>query len=139
MQIPWISFPALIAIHLGFAALLGVVSGAARGSRWQFATYCALAFGGLLFLGANLAFPLPMWANSLLWIASAAAFGLGYQFSEEAKPRAAFGWYYAGAAMLLVLVWGLVQDWRSPTLILGLSAALAAGISLRRGLLAKFN
>lgn len=139
MLISWISFPAFVTVHLGFAALLGAVSGAARESRWQFTTYCALVFGGLLFLGANLALPLPMWASSLLWLASAAAFGLGYQSVEVLNWRPEFGWYYAGAAMLLILVWGLAQGWRSPTLALGVAAALAAGLSLRRGLLIKLN
>lgn len=132
MSISWISIPALVAVHLGFAGLLGAVYGTARRSHWQFTAYCALVFGGLLFLGANLALPLPMWASSLLWLASAAAFGLGSLAADTAAWRAEYGWYYAVAAMLLVLAWGLAQSWPSPAIALGLAAALAAALSWTR-------
>jgi hypothetical protein len=139
MSISWISLPALLAVHLGFAALLGAVSGTARQTRWQFPTYCAVGLGSLLFLGANLALPLPMWANSLVWMTSAGAFGLGFESAELLRGRVEFGWYYAGTAMILILIWGMAQGFSPPTLVIGLAAALAAGISLRRGLLAKFS
>ena len=125
-----ISLLALLVVHFGFAALLGAlvkrVHSLVEGS--------VLTFLALLYVAATFTLPMPAWANILVLLAGFFLAAL----SASRIPRPLFqpqvGWFYAGFAMLLILLWSAAQAWQYPLLTLGAAAGLAATLAWRRGL-----
>lgn len=120
---------ALLAIHLGFAALLG--SFARQTRAWPYRL--ALIASAVTYFFSSLLLPLPLIPRLAVWFAS---FGLFAFFARQSKVtpwQARLAWLYAGLAMLLIMVWSALQGWVSPALSLGVAAAWAALLAWRRG------
>jgi hypothetical protein len=130
---------ALILLQLGFAAVLA--SFAHKANSWLHRVLFALAL--LIYIAASFVMPLAWPVNVISGVASVLAFT--FAFLQPAKagwhpkanlpkanlPKAA--WWYAGFAMLTIVSWSAAQGWFSPVIFLGVTAALAAGLSWRRG------
>jgi hypothetical protein len=130
----WISLAALMLVHLGFAALLGSLIFRLRAHAAEPTDLFLILFGGVVFVGASLALPFGLGTRLLFWVASLCTLGI-FSFQLETMPsHPALSWYYAAGAAGLILAWSLSQGWPLPTLSLGLSAALAAGLAWRRAL-----
>ena len=125
-----ISLLALLSVHFGFAALLGTLV-----KRVQTLVEAGiLSFLALIYIAATFTLPLQAWANSVVLLA-----GLFVAVLSAARiPRPLFqpriGLFYAGFAMLLILLWSAVQGWQYLLITLGAAAGLAATLALRRGL-----
>jgi len=125
-----ISLLALLSVHFGFAALLGALM-----KRVQTLVEAGiLSLLALIYIVATFTLPLPVWANSVVLVASLFVAAL----SATRIPRPLFqpriGLFYAGFTMLLILLWSAVQGWQYPLITLGAAAGLAATLALRRGL-----
>ena len=125
----WIAILALLVVHLGFAALLGLFARQANSAADR-----ALALvGALAYLGSSLGLPL-LWLPRLgIWLASAALFAA---FANLPLPRAwqsRLVWFYACLSMLLIVAWSLAQGWPSPAISLGITAGWAGVLAWRRG------
>jgi hypothetical protein len=125
-----ISLLALLSVHFGFAALLGALMKRVQ-TLVEAGILCLLA---LIYIVATFTLPLPVWANSVVLVASLFVAAL----SATRIPRPLFqpriGLFYAGFTMLLILLWSAVQGWQYPLITLGAAAGLAATLALRRGL-----
>jgi hypothetical protein len=122
---------ALILLQLGFAAVLG--SFARKTNTWPHRAVFALAL--LIYIAASFVMPLAWPINVLSGVASVLAFAIAFLVPANAgwQPKAA--WWYSGFAMLAIVSWCAVQGWFSPVILLGVTAALAAVLSWRRGFL----
>jgi hypothetical protein len=129
MTFDWISLPALLAVQIGFAALLGAVLRNAHTVAQRVAALVA----GLLFVVAGLVLPLGLAYKAGLWMFSAIAFAAFALRPFAFKWPRRFGWLYAGFAMLLILAWSAAQGSPLPLLLLGVAAGLAAALAWRRG------
>lgn len=125
-----LSLVALLAVHFGFAALLGALMSRAvnlfHGS--------VLGVASFLYMTATFTLPFELWTRVIVLLISALLFGL----SAAQTPRFLFhpriGWLYAGLAMTLIFAWTATQGWQTPLLSLGAAAALAATLAWRRGM-----
>jgi hypothetical protein len=130
----WITLAALLAVHLGFAALLGTLVYRLRASKSASLDLLILAFGLIVYVGASLALPFGPGVRSLFWMAGLATM-LVFAFQLEAIPNSpGMSWYYAAGAMILILVWSLSKAWPVPMLTMGMAAAAAAALAWRRAL-----
>lgn len=125
-----ISLLALLVIHFGFAALLGALVRRVQ----SIPEGVVLTFLSFLYLAATFTLPLPVWANGIVVLSS--IFLATLAASRIPKPlfQPRVGWFYAGIAMSLILLWSAVQGWQYPLLTLGAAAGLAATLAWRRGL-----
>lgn len=125
-----ISLLALLVVHFGFAALLGALVNRVR----SLAETCLLVFLALLYLAATFTLPLPLWANALVLLAVVFLAALSASRVQRPLFQPRIGLFYAGFAMLLILLWSAVQGWQYPLLTLGAAAGIAATLAWRRGL-----
>lgn len=130
----WITLAALLAVHLGFAGLLGALIYRLRARKSASIDLVLLIFGLIVFVGASLALPFGPGMRLLFWIASLATM-MVFAFQLEAIPNhPGMCWYYAAGAMALILVWSLSRSWPMPLLALGIASAVAATLAWRRAL-----
>ncbi|MEX2143890.1 MAG: hypothetical protein WD740_04790 [Anaerolineales bacterium] len=130
MFIDWLETLALLIVHLGFAALLGLF---ARQLKTR-ADRALAILGGLVYFGSSLGLPL-LWSPKLgIWLASAALFAAFAKLTISAGWQARLIWLYAGVSMLLILAWSVTQGWPTPTISLGFAAAWAGLLAWRRGM-----
>lgn len=130
----WITLAALLAVHLGFAALLGTLIYRLRASKSASIDLLLLVFGSIVFVGASLALPFGPGVRALIWVASLAT-TMVFAFQLEAIPdHPGMCWYYAAGSMALILVWSLSKSWPLPMLTLGIASAAAAALAWRRAL-----
>jgi hypothetical protein len=130
-----LAIPALVATHFGFAGTLGELIYRARAYPEKVYLVAALSFGGLVFLPASFALPLPGWLRYLTWCG---ALGLTLAFSF--RPSRLPGWLwtphfvyrYLGVLMALILLWSLGGELSPPMVLMSGSAALAGGLALQR-------
>jgi hypothetical protein len=131
-----LSLIALLAVHFGFAALLGALMSRAVSYRDRLGLFqgSVLGVASFLYMTATFTLPLELWTKVIVLLISALLFGL----SAAQTPRFLFhpriGLLYAGLAMTLILAWTATQGWQIPLLSLGAAAALAATLAWRRGL-----
>ncbi|MBX3048855.1 MAG: hypothetical protein KIT46_00970 [Anaerolineales bacterium] len=129
MNSDWIGIAALVAVHLGFAALLGAFAGRAKDLSSSSASFLA----ALAYFGSSLSLPLALLPKAGLALASA---GLFAYFGRRGIPgawQARLAWLYAGFSMLLILLWSAAQGWFSPLASLGAAAGWAGVLAWRRG------
>lgn len=123
-----ISLLALLSVHLGFAALLGALV-----KRVQtLIEGVILSFLSLIYLVATFTLPLPVWANALVILASLFLAALAASRIPRSLFQPRVAWFYAGFAMLLILLWTTAQGWQYPLITLGALAGLAATLAWRR-------
>ncbi len=130
MFIESISLLALLTVHFGFAALLGAL--VSRVQTWIEGT--VLAFLTLIYLAATFTLPLPAWANFVVMLSSFFVAALAASRIPRPVFQPRIGLFYAGFAMLLILLWSAVQGWQYPLITLGAAAGLAATLAWRRGI-----
>lgn len=126
----WIGIFALLAVHLGFAALLGAFARQAR----TYADKALTALGVLLYLGSSLWLPLSWLTKAVTWLASVVLFTYFVKRPLLASWPTRWVWSYAGIAMLLILIWSAAQSQLSPAIALSAAAAWAGILAWRRGL-----
>lgn len=130
----WITLAGLLAVHLGFAGLLGTLIYRLRATKSASIDLLLLAFGAVIFVGASLALPFGAGVRTLFWLASLATM-MVFAFQLEAIPsHPGMCWYYAAGAMVLILVWSLSRSWPIPMVSLGFGSAMAAALAWRRAL-----
>src|SRR5690606_35279128 len=118
-----------VAVHLGFAALLGAFARKAADLPSRSASFLA----ALAYFGSSLTLPLTLLPKAGLSLASA---GLFAYFGRQQVPgawQARLAWLYAGFSMLLIVVWSAAQGWFSPLASLGAAAGWAGVLAWRRG------
>lgn len=125
-----ISLLALLVVHFGFAALLGALVRRVQ----SVSEGLVLTFLSLLYIAATFTLPLPVWANVIVVLGSLFLAALATSRIPKSLFQPRVGWFYAGAAMALILLWSAVQGWQYPLLTLGAAAGLAATLAWRRGL-----
>ena len=126
----WVSFAALLAVQMGFAALLGKFAQYAG----QASQRLVLAISGLFYVAASSALPMEIIPKIAIWLASACIFAYFARPASRLLWPARFAWHYAALAMCLVLLWSVMQGWPLPFLGLGSAAAFAATLAWRRAL-----
>lgn len=131
-----LTFPALIAAHLGFAGFFGELIYQLRSSSTRVNTLSSLAFCGLVFLPANLALPGNLWLRLIQWAVTfwvVVVFG----FRPAKLPKwlwtPSFAYRYLGGVMLLILAWCLGSGYSPSVVILGALAGFAGALAWRRG------
>lgn len=129
MLVNWIGDAALLTVHLGFAALLGVFARQAQSSTEK----VLVTLGALVYFGSSLWLPLSLVPGIVAWFTSAVLFAYFARRTFQASWTTRLTWLYARFAMLLILVWSAAQGWLSPTLALGAAAAWAGVLAWRRG------
>ena len=130
----WIFLLAITAVHLGFAALLGNLIQQTRTPKEPSKRKIALFTASACFIAASLSLPLSPGSRGIIWLASAIVMALFGWPVSLVRIHSRWAWHYAGFAMTLILLWSLTQAQPLLSFSLGLSAAAAALLSLRRGL-----
>ncbi|MEX1071719.1 MAG: hypothetical protein WEC37_03745 [Anaerolineales bacterium] len=125
-----ISLVALLAVHFGFAALLGALMSRAV-SLFHGST---LGVASFLYMTATFTLPLALWTKIIVLLISALLFALSAARTPKFLFHPRIGWLYAGLAMSLIFAWTATQGWQTPLLSLGAAAGLAATLAWRRGL-----
>lgn len=121
---------ALILVQLGFAVFLGLLARHAKAWPQRLAFTLAV----LAYITSSLAMPLYWPVNAVTGVGSVLVFVLAMRLPSSTIWQFRVAWWYAGFAMLAILVWSATQGWLSPVFLLGLAAAFAAALSWRRGL-----
>lgn len=128
-----ISHISIATVHLGFAALLGVLFQRNRVRTTNAQEIFILIVTIVFFVAASLSLPLSPISKGIIWLSSLVViiiFGWLFNVVEQHKH---WGWHYAGFAMVAILLWSLFQTQPMLSLGLGMSAGLAAILSLRKG------
>ena len=121
---------ALLFVHLGFSALLGLFARQAKtASDWAM-----VLLAGLVYLGSSQGFPFGGLPRLGLLLASATLVAYVAKVPVPSAGSGRLAWSYAGFAMLLISIWSAAQGWFSPALALGAAAAWAGILAWRRGL-----
>ena len=125
MLFDWMTFPAFIALHLGYASVLGDQIHQMRLDRAHRQWAAAVIILGLVFL-PPLGLPIGLrWAAWLAAAALAVVFALYPHLLPPGLRSKQFVWHYCALCMGLVTLWGLAyQEW------------LFSGIALCTGALA---
>lgn len=128
-----ISLITIATVHLGFAALLGVLIRRNRAITITAREISILIVTFVLFIGASLSLSLSPTAKGLIWLSSVMVIIIfGWLFNLNGQYRH-WGWHYAGFTMSVILLWSLFQTQPLLAFSLGLSAGIAAILSLRKG------
>ncbi|MEX2161996.1 MAG: hypothetical protein WD751_08790 [Anaerolineales bacterium] len=123
----WMAFAALLAVHIGCAAILGNSLRVAPARAQRMAALAA--FAAVLALALSL--PLASLAKLGLVAAALAAFaGFAFAGFSYLLPRPA--WFYAAGTMLLIFAWSLTLGWFNPALGIGLASVGAGLMAFRR-------
>lgn len=123
----WLAYAALLAIHAGCAGFLGSSLQRKQSSMSKVALFGAL----ILTIGSSLVVPVPWIQRVGLVCATAVAFFSFMSLHPVLFPARA-AWAFTAITMLLILVWSLAAGLATPQFGLGLAAALAALLTLRR-------
>jgi hypothetical protein len=123
----WLAYAALLVIHAGGAAFVGSSLRRKQSGMNKAALICAL----VLTIGSCLIVPLPWMQRVGLVSATAVAF-LSFMSLHPVLFPARAAWAFSSITMLLILVWSLAAGRAAPEFGIGLAAALAALLTLRR-------
>lgn len=134
-----LSIAALLSVHLGFAAVLGVLTRLNLSRSAGRRGVVSLVAAGLLFAAANMALPFAGSLKLAIGILSVICGGLVYWQFERLRAHLDWAWLYAGAAMGLILAWSIAQTQPLPAFFMSLAAGLAAILALRRGVIVRFR
>ena len=133
MVTPWLSFPAYLAVQLGFAGVLGAQIYHLRAEINSRQVAAAFALVGLVVLPP---LSMPAFIQWLGWLAATLVvvlFAIRPHFLPDQIWTLQFALRYAAFAMLVIAIWGIIGNLSSPLIILGLCASLAAVLAWNRG------
>lgn len=132
-----ISIIPIAAVHLGFAILIGILIQRLRESDAIAQGLSILTVSCTFFLAASLSLPLSPVSKGILWFTSLfTIYVFGWQLKGVVQHEQ-WIWHYAGFTMSVVLLWSLFQTQALLSVSLGLSAGIAAILSLRKGFKAR--
>lgn len=131
----YFEFASLGAIYLTFAVVLGLLLYEARARLDRALLLLAVSFGALVFLPLHLGFPVVTWLRGPLRLLGAGLIA-AYATRPDRLPArmwsATFLYQGLGVSMGTVSLWGIAHASRPAGPILGLLAALAAGMAWRK-------
>ncbi|MDA1330615.1 MAG: hypothetical protein O3B43_06090 [Chloroflexi bacterium] len=139
MVISWISIPAVFAVQIGFAGLLGALVRQIRARQALTGRLFAIVLAGFLILAACFVLPVNGAMKVAILAASVLAASVTAWKLDWISENEDWVWLYVSTAMGLILVWSIAEAEPLPAVSISLAAALAALLAWRRGMLARIR
>jgi hypothetical protein len=137
MAITWISIPAVFAVQIGFAGLLGALTRQVQVRQARAARLAAMLLTAALLVTASYVLPMSGGMKAATFGASVLAAILTAWKLDWLSQNEDWVWLYIAMAMSLILVWSIAQSEPLLSVAISLAAGLAALLAARRGMLAR--